>query len=377
MIASFRHAAVVIVAAVTPCAWVLTFAQTGVSVNQELTIDGRVVTGSSMLDLAGTNVAGGSEPNIRSSVWTDFVKGVVGAVTDKVINDRIDAQAKELIGQLWRSIPSEGGGLLLKVNVPTDALGVMNKPGGQLVSYVDMGTDPMDAMANYWSRPAIQNPRVPGPDASVYVWITKSGGQLTGRSIPSVFSTELTRKGHALSRQRALGGVVVRAFPKSTARTFNRAQFWLDVQRQREADLKDAVRAEEIRQRTARIEQRERTFKDLYENYQRLNADYRSAQARLSVLDKLATMVGVFESAWKAGQLLTEAGDPVPPRSQSNPHLPDPDIQVTKRVIKQYKGQITVEERTLSVFDRQLNDDEKELIEAYKNEGVSIQPPTP
>lgn len=124
------------------------------------------------LDIEGASAVYELAENVPPGIQLLQLLGV--SFVNKLANDSVE----DALNQIWPTIDSQitdKRGFLLKVNVYVHENGTPHVPGGQLLTTIGLGSEPLDALAEFYRQDVLTNP-VPRNlrNSSSYIWIAKS-----------------------------------------------------------------------------------------------------------------------------------------------------------------------------------------------------------
>ncbi|PZU49423.1 MAG: hypothetical protein DI568_06135, partial [Sphingomonas sp.] len=241
-----------------------------------------------------------------STIRTPFAVALATQLNDiikaQILEAAIQTQLQNTVEIILPLVAGKKAGYLLRVNLYADQLGNVFVPGGQLVSAVGLGVEPLDALAEAYRAPSIRNERPGGTrDVSSYVWINRDGNKLVMSTIPEPLARDFERTSWTEARRRrALGGTFVTSAPEAL-RQVKQAEFWAEVERTRLNALNDRQSRQRLRALQSRYRDAQIKFNDAYRSYQlaeRAMADHASAIATLASIKAVASLIQAGMSAF-------------------------------------------------------------------------------
>ena len=247
-------------------------------------------------------------------------------VLQKEFNNALEKTA----GLINNEIGTAPVGYLVRVNVYVDEFGTPVVPGGNIITTIGVGTEPIDSLAEYIRKPQIEagiRPTGLRNDSS-YIWIQKSPEGLKGWGIPREFRAGLEKQASQEARRRQQLGTWAQVFGEEHNRVVQRASFWQETYESR----KEAIRGAEVRHRLAALNA-EMAAAEMKVNG--ILAEYAKAEARLArsskyqqTLGTIASAVSIINGAVKIGGLMSDSGMPV----QSTPSSIDGESEIEMKI---------------------------------------------
>jgi len=134
----------------------------------------------------------------------------------------------------------------MRVNIFVDEAGNANIPGGQIVTPIGIGREPLDALAEFHRSAQLSSPSAPAntKNASFFFWCAKDpkSGKVMARLRPTQFTIDTEKAARNEARRRNLLGTFYAATPEKGFATFTRAEYWADVFARSNGDLTDSAR---------------------------------------------------------------------------------------------------------------------------------------
>jgi hypothetical protein len=344
-------------------AFITIFIPRSVSGQESLRLGLDVDSASSIIDLAETPTG------------VSLLQSASLAFRDELLERKLNNEFADLRGMIQNVITAGRGGYLLEVSLYFNELGVAVIPGGQLISAVGPGLEPVDALAESLRRPQLRNAPPPAAlrNASYHVWLSMEATGMVAKTIPSQFRGRLLEISKAEARRRDLLGAWQRASPEDTVKAIARAEFWIEVQRQREALIKDGQRRARVAQLTADMSALQSEMNGLYRQYQETERRLAEQGAHLRTLETIATVTDLISNGMQVGKLVSTANDkPVTGREQTPETNTPASMEWTRRVIEADGATLrAVETRVKLRFDEMKSLD-SQLEGLYKLEGIPI-----
>lgn len=230
---------------------------------------------------------------------------------DKILEVNFEKQLTKLIGESSKAIGKNKLGYLLEVEyyLASDGMTVI-VPGGQLIFSIGLGTEPLDALAEY-RRKAVIKPSHPAnaENYSYHLWLTKDANEkLKFDSIPCSSSKTLLANALAEAKQRNLEAAFFRSVPDDYISKIQRADFWQKVVSERAQFLKDQARRLRIQAINEEMARLQVDMNKQYDLFQRLINEYNRQQQYLNTLNTIKSITDIIGSGIQAASLLSSSG---------------------------------------------------------------------
>jgi hypothetical protein len=238
-------------------------------------------------------------PHLKMSLWT-ALDAILGHTLRRYgFRTAVKNQVNELVPMIARRIGEGRAGYLLRLNVYADEHGNLYFPGGEVVSALGVGLEPVDALAETYRAGVIRNSRPSGlRDESSYCWMIKVGGTLRCTSIPPSIARELESQARTEATRREISG----GFARTAATGIDRAavaQHWVDVYRARVLQLGSEQVARQLMGYQRRLEAEEEAFNRAYEGFQRTVQEMAAEAREQQFLSAVSTVIGALGTAIK------------------------------------------------------------------------------
>jgi hypothetical protein len=335
-----------------------------VTAGQELQIGADVIEGSLPIDLANTT------PGVS------LLRAFALFLRDAALQRQINTEVAALVKVIANSLASGNAGYLLRVNVYTSEFGNVEIPGGQLLSLVGAGADPVDAMANYLGSDRVESSPPTGRiDSSSFVWVTRSNGQLVGRTIPREFRGKLIESGRQQLNTRRLQEAYRNSFTVDTDKVFRAAGYWTQLESNKASSVRDETRRAEIHKLTARMRELEDSARAIQAKYDATEREMASYAQRRDALRAAQTITSLVGKAVSTGDLRTAGDGTVSNQGGSVPVRDEKvEIEFTETMIRKTSSDLVIINRSLKVSRKDIESTDQSLSSKYKEEGIKLPP---
>lgn len=228
---------------------------------------------------------------------------------DDALQSRLATDINALAPKIEAEIASKPMGYLLEVNVYTGDGDILQIPGGQLISLVGPGREPVDSLAEAMRVPSISNAAPPGAsNRSFYVWLKQDGGTLKATVMTPEFSRgiEPVARGEAIRRDRM--AAFEQADPGTMLRTVQRAEFWEKVYEQRSAAVTDEANRLTIQRLNREMKKQQDHLNKLYEEFQEAVAASQRSSSFVETMQMISTITSVVGAGIQAGSMIGNLG---------------------------------------------------------------------
>jgi hypothetical protein len=345
------------------CATPVVHAQQPVTIEGELDID----SGSPALDLA---------PGVPLAVELFKMAGLY--FQGEAIAHRLNTQIESLVNEIAPSLSARGG-YLLRVNLYVNEHGVVEIPGGQLLSIVGPGVNPIDALAENIRGGSGYNAPVRGGlrNSSQYIWIRRADGRLVGQMFSKDVSRVLTVRGHNEADVRRLDDGYYRAATDvglSTA--FANAGYWADMESGRLNLFRSEATANQVRAFTRRIKELQDNANRLQGEYEKLLREIAAAQEKARILEKASAVTDLVSSATDLSSALSSGGAAVKPTPKGDVPFESAEAQTKFLTKKIETGTAALEYQKTEIlrYRTEIDTLDLKLQNTYQTEGIPLPP---
>jgi hypothetical protein len=292
-----------------------------------------------------------------------------------------DAKANQelaaLEGLIRGSLTHSEVGYLLEVSAYTDQFGQISIPSGQILYPVGVGTEPLDALAEYFRVPHLRayfDPPAGMRDNSFFVWIARSGDALSARTVAPEFHRHVVDLGLAEARRRSLLASWTRALPQDPYRSIVRAEYWREVADSRASMIQDEQRRKDVLALTRRMEELQARANAVYREYQEVVRQLAQRNTFFEILAAVSAVSNVFRSAMELNALVSGPAGDIPVAGLDAPPATDlpRTMELTRQAIFTTDGQRIELEQRLTVFSEQLRDSDAILRVFYGDEKIPL-----
>ncbi|MBK4722410.1 hypothetical protein JJL56_26505 [Azospirillum sp. YIM DDC1] len=294
---------------------------------------------------------------VDDPLWLTVLKWTGLELRDSVLKEQFKLGINATQQQIHDAIDGKPTlGFLLRVNIHADEFGTPQVPGGQLVTPIGVGTEPLDALAEFVRKPSLSSTSSSPRNHSYYIWVSNKDGHFYAqKSHPGTdpvwrkqFEANAVREGH----RRDLLGAWTTAMPPGGLMTLQRSTFWHQTAERYSKHLSSEDRRARVDALGREFSAKEKAFNDLYTAYQQSLEDAARHQQLMNTLNTISTALSAVEGAIKIGTLYSGQNTPVGANGQ-----PQAPIDTVRQ---------TTEERTRAL--EEYNANSAELIELRAGE---------
>lgn len=292
---------------------------------------------------------------------------------DHFIESTFTRQLGDMAGRIEGAIAGKNKlGYLLKVNIYSDEFGTLVIPGGQLLFPIGVGTEPLDALAEFTRTPVVMHGESSGFDnRSYYVWITKKGPKYSVDAIRQESRSAFEKRAREEAHRRDLLAIYSTALPADAVQSVKRAAYWQEVVRTYADHLKSEANREEVQALSQQFVNAQRTFNAAYRAFQETEAELAKQKRDSQVLLIASTVAQMVENACHAKSLVSSTGAPVSSQAAPTVSLKDAYVQLsikTRETALEYKRQ----QRIIELQESGLERRNRQLRQIFQQDGVPI-----
>ncbi len=290
---------------------------------------------------------------------------------DDALQTRLSTDINALSPKISDAIQGKQLGYLIEVNIFSGEGDTLHVPGGQLVSLVGPGREPVDSLAEMMRTPRIANP-VPAAmkNRSFYVWIRPDGTAMKATVMTPEFSRVIAKNAQeeAIRRQRL--AVFERADPSSLEASVQRAEYWHDLYQRRQVEVADQDTRLKIEQLNREMKLQQGKVNELYMEYQRALTAAERANRFADSMRIVNSLTSFMNVAIQAGNVVSNQG-PVgtagKPQISGGALMDHTSTEITRN------GEIlTSRASQIRVLLGPLEQTEIRLRQAWESQGVRI-----
>lgn len=290
---------------------------------------------------------------------------------DAALREKFLAEMALVVQRVDSALVSTRAGYLFRLELYTDELGTPVVPGGQLVVPLDVGREPLDALAE-WHRKDILSHKAPKglTNQSTYIWVRRSGEALLASSLLLADRETFERNALAEARRRNLAADP-HGWDALGYASVKRAGIWSEVASQRLADVQTASRRDQIRRLTTEMTAAEEQFNAAYQRYQSIAADMVRKSEHLKVLSQIETVLAVIKLAADTGLIGSSTGALAKSSAQPKSTLTDDTARSTS-LFNQTAEQLRHTAPDVNAAGQKLQRLEIEIRAIYGDEGIPL-----
>lgn len=111
---------------------------------------------------------------VTTSLWDELKEVANLKVDDPVLEQQLRDNVALVVSKISLALGEYKAGYLLRVNIGTDTNGRPVIPGGELLTPIGLGREPVDALAELYRVPEFAQPPAKNyRDQSFYFWLTR------------------------------------------------------------------------------------------------------------------------------------------------------------------------------------------------------------
>jgi hypothetical protein len=249
--------------------------------------------------------------NKNVGLYTSLLNMAAIKLRDELLNQQFHEEFANIYQDIFDTLQSPNAGYLLEVVVYVDpTTGIPNIPQGRIINSIGVGTEALDAMANYMNTDRM----IPGGRApnfyqsnSSALWITKSDGKLTARSIDKSIYNNFLDKANNEAQKRKLMGQWIALNPASNLKEIRLGEFWQEQEKLKLVLIDNEETRKKIEKLTDEMSALQAQANELYKQYQVTQEKMVESQRMLSTLGAISTIAGLVKSGIQLNNLLTSS----------------------------------------------------------------------
>lgn len=290
---------------------------------------------------------------------------------NSVLHEKFLVEMAQVVQRVDFALRSTRAGYLFRLELYTDEFGTPVVPGGQLVVPLDVGREPLDALAE-WHRKDILSHKAPKglTNHSTYIWVRRSGETLLASSLLLADRGTFERNALAEARRRKLA-MDPHGWDALGYASVKRAGIWSEIASERLADVQTASRRDQIRRLNNEMAAAEEQFNAAYRRYQSIAADMVRNSEHLKVLSQIETVLAVFKLATDTGLIGSSTGELAKSSAQPKSTLADDKARSTS-LFDQTAEQLRHTAPDVNAAGQKLRQLEIEVRAIYGDEGIPL-----
>jgi hypothetical protein len=222
---------------------------------------------------------------------------------DTYLQQQLDEQLALVLNRVLAEMKNPEVGYLLEVNLYENELGVPYIPGGQIVSPIAPGINPVDAVANSIGdfRAARLDDNVKTyRNRSYFVWLRRRSSVLVLRQMLPEHHHSVYQEGVREAKVRRAEAILR---SQGIIEHYRIATFWRRVESERLALIQSEQDQQQIRALTEKMAALEAEANRIYTEFQKAREEMSRASAYLGTLDGIATVAELVEKGISAGEI--------------------------------------------------------------------------
>jgi hypothetical protein len=229
-------------------------------------------------------------------------------------NGKIEREANEafheLLPRIKSALSNNYGGYLIRVNVFVDAAGTPDIPGGEVLTGIGLGNEPLDALAEFNRQDNLQNATAPPnfKNSSFYYWITNRDQDMRITILTKEQRQSFEKMAYDEAKRRDKLALVTKQLPNGL-KQISGAEYWADVYTKSKVQ-NDTLRVQlqSLNQRMAQVQQE---LNSTYTDYQILMRDLQQKRDNAAILEKIVVVVNLFQGANDLGAFRSKDDKPI------------------------------------------------------------------
>lgn len=305
------------------------------------------------------------------------------AFRDQVIDRKVREAIHSMEPVITDSFGTTRAGYLIRTNLYVDEFGTAYVPGGQLITPIGVGVEPVDSLAEFDMRPQLTATVPYGlRNQSFYIWLVPKDGRLTATVIPQDFRASTERAAQQEATRRRQLGMWERAVPVNANDNIRRADLWIDAYERAKANLADSTLRTELEQLDNQAKALQDHMNALYAEYRNTVSAMAAAQEDTKTLTVLTKLVSLVSDGIKVGDVIygTDGSEkPVSPNSNDmRPDAPLNDmLQYRRTSIQNYENLRVIQDLQIIGDANKFRDLEQRLRSKWGTTGLQVPDPPP
>ena len=304
-------------------------------------------------------------------LWLDVLREAGIALRDKGIEFRLEEESKSLSPLLSSMIEGPNSGVLVYATLMQGPNGDIYAPAGSLLGVTGTGTEPLDALAESYRKPALRQ-FVSGPVKQVYFWVKKKAdGTLHASQIPVAANTKLVGEASREAVRRNELTKIVGVAGTPAAESFKLSEFWLQMEKDRIAFVAEKARQGEIARLTKQLNDQNMLIDAKFREFQSVYADYRRSAQYHATLQNVRSVLSLVEGAVTVGKAFS--GDN--PMQSKEPNVDiklDGQLEVIKTTNEIKAGNAAMMLQDLQIKYKGILIYREQLKSAWEASGVPV-----
>ncbi len=227
---------------------------------------------------------------------------------DETLNYNFHKEIAKIHQDIFDSIQNPRTGYLLELVIYVNHDGHLNLPQGRIINPIGVGTEPLDAMANYLNMDRMVPGGTPSKNLisqSSFLWITKTDGKLSARSIPKSYYGKFIELANTEATRRKLLGNWIALNPVGDLKEIKIAEFWQEQEKQKLILIDDENVKKKIAKLTSDMKILQDKANELYIEFQVTQEKMVESQKTLSTLNAISTVAGLIKSGIELNQVMS------------------------------------------------------------------------
>jgi hypothetical protein len=293
---------------------------------------------------------------------------------DQTLNENFNMEFAKIHNDIFDSIQNPNTGYLLELVAYIDENGFITLPQGRIINPIGIGVEPLDAMANYLNTDRMIPGGIPPKNLknnSSLLWITKSEGKLTAKSINNNFYNKFISLSHNEATKRKLMGNWIKLNNETNLKEIQIAELWAEKEKQLKKTLPNEETKAKVEKLTNEMRQLQEKTNELYKQYQRTQEEMVNSQKLANTLNAISTVAGLIKSGIQLNQAMTSTNTPI--KNGQDNHLLS--LEESKTIVDSRLTQLGLQNATLTTTTKQYLDNMGAIHTVLSNEyHIEVQP---
>lgn len=295
---------------------------------------------------------------------------------DYIIESNLTKEFNKIQAHIKDSLVNPKLGYLIEASIFTDEFGNIVLPYGQILFPVGVGTEPIDAYAEFIRERPIKpyNPETQRMiNNSFFVWAVKTGETLQVKTIPKEFRKLVIEKSIKEARTRDLLGKWMRILPNNSYETIIRAEYWSKLFIERSNQIENENLKKRIDNLSKQMKKLQAETNQLYEKFQVVQNEIKQNSIYYETLSTISSISGIVRSAIDLNAIVCEKDNSIPIGSNLNSPIDvSKSLQITEQHIKLYSDSNAVLKIGIMTKFKSIQDMDIALDALYRDGKVPI-----
>lgn len=240
---------------------------------------------------------------------TDILNILSLELRDQLITEQFNEEFIKIHQDILDSIQNPFTGYLLEIVVYVDSEGFLKFPQGRIINPIGIGYEPLDAMSNYLNTDRMVPGGLPPKNLksnSSFLWITKSEGKISAKSIDKLFYNDFMKMANDEAKKRKLMGQWISMNSAKDLKEIKVAEFWIEQEKQKLALFEDEMVKQKVQKLTNEMKELQNKTNELYKEYQVTQEEIVKNQKLLNTLHTISTVAGIVKTGIEMNKALSK-----------------------------------------------------------------------